>query len=32
MKDSEVIATSEFKQRIAETEFLTPYVNDKNYF
>lgn len=30
MSDSEVIATSELKQRIAETDFLVPYVNDKD--
>ncbi len=30
MKDCEVIATSQFKQKIAETEFLAPYVNDKD--
>ncbi len=30
MRDTEVIATSELKQRIAKTDFLVPYINDKD--
>lgn len=30
MKDTEVIATSELKQIIAKTDFLVPYINDKD--
>lgn len=30
MRDTEVIATSELKQRIAKTNFLVPYINDKD--